>query len=238
MIKLKDLLNETAQIYKNVNDPDSFLKKKGIKWTSKHQPDPYTIVYKDGKKKIAYYEPNSRNRTLQIQVPDIKSKGRVVTALDEKIHNILSGWVISSLSNFSKREGLAKKLLSLNIPKEYKRVPRLNLYRVISVEEKPDKRETINLSKKGVVRSWAYHPFGVEKMADWYDKIKEKGGYKVIIKKPVKNVIICIPTFYNLFPQLSTGSKFDALWASEYEVICKNKNPLITAKPNEWTIMK
>ena len=238
MIKLINLLKEENLIFKKIKDPDSFLQKKGIEWTEKDESDRFETIYKDGKKKVAYYEPKSKNKTLKIVSFKSKDKARNITDLDKQIHEILSEWVISSLSHFNKRDKLAKQLLSLNIPKEYKKVPSSNIYRVINLEEKIEKNDLISLSKKGTARSWAYHPFGIDKMADWYDKIYKNKRYKVIIKKPVKNVIICIPTFYNLFPSLSTGKAFDSLWASEYEVICENKNPLLIAKPNEWEFKK
>lgn len=130
---------------------------------------------------------------------------------DEKIYELISEWIISSLSDSNKRQLIGEELLKLPIKEEYKKVPNNILYRVG------------NSNKKFV--SYTYDYKGIKKMIKWYKIIFNKNVEdEDIITENVDNlnILICIPTFLKL-TRFSSGKKFDAIWKSEYEVISINK---------------
>lgn len=230
-MKLKDLLREATQRIKNVTDPDGELKRLAVRYDRLDKSNRFEWIYKLGKQKVAYYEPGPK--TLLVVVPDQPDVEDEITPLVANIDRLLQAWVISSLDEYSKRDRIAKQLIKLNIPNKYKAVPSSNMWRLVNTDSTGG---TIKLSNKGIVRSWAYHLFGIDKMDDWYNKIYGDQGQKVVIKKPVQNVLICIPTFYSYHEQLLNNRKqYSDLVSSEYEVICYNKGSLLTAKAGEYT---
>jgi len=244
MIKLKDilfeelkksqidLLREATKRVRNINNPNAELKKLGVKYNTLDDSNRFEWVYKLGKKKVAYYQPGPK--TLLIIVPDKAPKEEEITPLVANIDKLLQEWVISSLDDHSKRSRIAKQLIKLNIPSKYKSVPNSTMWRIVNTDSTGG---TIKLSKKGIVRSWAYHLFGIEKMDDWYNKIYGNTGTKAVIKKRVQNVLICLPTFYSYHEQLLKGrNMYSNLISSEYEVICFNRGSLLTAKEGEYTV--
>ena len=132
-----------------------------------------------------------------------------VQPIDKQIYDLLSDWIISSLSDTQVRQEIGKKLEALDIPNEYKQVPSNTLLRV----GKPaDDQKYI---------SYSYDYRGLKKMISWTKKIFNKDIQDSdIIEVPINqvNVLICIPTFFKK-TKLSSGRRFDALWKNEYEVI-------------------
>jgi len=224
-------LNEDVTI-KNVLDPETELKTRNISFTEIDKSDRFVWKIKNGKKKVGFNETGPKWLKLIVNVE--KKNDTEPSELDLKIHDLLSDWVISSLDDYKKRDAIAKTLMSLAIPSEYKEVDSQYIYRLVGLDEIPS--GTFKLSDKGVARSWAYHLFGIEKMRSWYLDIygEDNSDEMIVVKKPVANVIINIPQFYNKYPKLLSGKRHSALVFSEYEVICKNEEPLITVKQNEW----
>ena len=131
---------------------------------------------------------------------------------DKLIYDLVSDWVISSLDDVEKRQEIGRKLLEINIPTKYKEVPNYVLYRV----GKP----------KNKFVSYTYDIKGIKTLSKWYKKIfNKKITDSDIIEEYVRdvNVLICIPTFLKK-TGFSSGKRFDAIWKSEYEVICVNPN--------------
>ena len=131
--------------------------------------------------------------------------------IDKQIYDLLSDWIISSLSDTQKRQEVAASLDKLNIPAEYKEVPADTLMR-IGIPKKDQK-----------YLSYTYDYRGLKKMKSWMKKIFNRdiqdSDIHEIDKSKV-NILICIPTFFKK-SKLSSGRRFDALWKSEYEVIVK-----------------
>ena len=131
---------------------------------------------------------------------------------DKIIYDLVSDWVISSLDDTEKRQKIGEKLLKVNIPKEYKKVPNNTLYRIGEPKNK--------------FVSYTYDYRGIDKMVKWYKKIFNKKVYESdIIVKSVSdvNILICVPTFLKK-TGFSSGRRFDSIWKSEYEVICVNED--------------
>jgi hypothetical protein len=236
--KYKEFVKESLLFESRIKgvDQDSIdktLKDNGIEFDTIDKKDKFVWVIKNGKKKVALYEPSPK--VLNIIDPKKEVINSEPTELDLKIHELLSDWVISSLDDYSKRDKIAKELLKINIPEEYKQIDSRYLYRVVNMDKDPS--SNFKLSKEGIARSWAYHQFGIEKMKNWYLDIYGDEGIFVMVKKPVTNVIICIPNFYNKFPKLLYGKKHSGLVFSEYEVICKNEEPLISVNSREYQIL-
>jgi len=132
-----------------------------------------------------------------------------IQPIDKQIYDLLSNWIISSLSDTQERQEIGKKLQALDIPNEYKQVPSDTLLRV----GKPAN------DQKYISYSYDYR--GLKKMISWMKKIFNRDIQDSdIIEVPINqvNVLICIPTFFKK-TKLSSGRRFDALWKSEYEVI-------------------
>lgn len=225
----ENFLNEER--VKNILNLEQELDLRNIVYTEIDKSDRFVWKIKNLRSVIGTYEPGPKCLNLKdIEVEKIEA---TPDSLDLKIHSLLSDWVISSLDDYSKRDIIAKKLMLLEIPEEYKKVDSQYMYRLIHIDEDNKK---FKLNEKGVAKSWAYHLFGITKMKDWYLDIYGNNQDKkaAVVKKPVTNVIINIPAFYNKFPKLLFGKKHSSLVFSEYELICENKEPLITVNPNEW----
>ena len=93
------------------------------------------------------------------------------------------------------------------------------MFRVISSEKNGLEQILLN---NVPYSSYSYDYRGVKKIISWYKKIFGTEKFLYLIEISVQNVIISIPTFYKLHPELSSGRKFDELWKSEFEVIVKN----------------
>ena len=126
----------------------------------------------------------------------------------KEIDRLLRDWVISSLSAHDKRERTAQALLSMTIDPRYTQVPSDILYRFqLSTDNGSD----------DMIKSWSYTKNGAKKIAEYYDKAGLTGE---IIIKPVSkvNVIICIPTFYQV-TKLFSGRMFMRMVSNEKEVL-------------------
>jgi MarR-like DNA-binding transcriptional regulator SgrR of sgrS sRNA len=133
---------------------------------------------------------------------------------DRQIHQLLSDWIVSSLSDTEKRQQIGYKLEALGIPEEYKTIPSSTLYRVRS-------KNTKSHSSKYV--SYAYDYRGLNKMIKWLKQIfgvKEQDLEVLEVDPNNVNVIICIPTFYKK-TKIFGGKQYEKLWKTEYEVIVK-----------------
>lgn len=133
---------------------------------------------------------------------------------DQQIHQLLSEWVISSLSDTEKRQQIGAKLEEAGIPEEYKVVPSSTLYRVVGRNTKPSKSKYM---------SYAYDIRGLNKMVKWLKQIfniKEDDLSVLKVDPQAVNVLICIPTFYKK-TKIFSGRQYEKLWRSEYEVIIK-----------------
>jgi hypothetical protein len=133
---------------------------------------------------------------------------------DKQINSLLSDWIISSLSDTTKRQEIGAKLEELGIPEEYKQIPSSTLYRVVGKNKKPTTSKYI---------SYAYDTRGLSKMTKWLKQIFniDKNDLEVIEVNPQDvNVLICIPTFYKK-TKIFGGRQFEKLWKTEYEVIVK-----------------
>ena len=225
-----EFLNESR--IKNVTDLEGELETRGVQYTEIDKSDRFVWKIKNSRTVIGTYEPGSK--WLNLKDVEVASVAAEPDSLDLKIHSLLSDWVISSLDDYDKRDSIAKKLMLLKIPSEYKEVESPYMYRLIHIDK--EGKAPFKLDERGEARSWAYHLFGITKMKEWYLDIygKDESKSAAIVKKTVSNVIINIPAFYNKFPKLLFGKKHSSLVFSEYEVICENKEPLITVKPGEW----
>jgi len=133
---------------------------------------------------------------------------------DRQIHQLLSDWIVSSLSDTEKRQQIGYKLEALGIPEEYKTIPSSTLYRVRSKNTKPPSSKYV---------SYAYDYRGLNKMIKWLKQIfgvKEQDLEVVEVDPNNVNVIICIPTFYKK-TKIFGGKQYEKLWKTEYEVIVK-----------------
>jgi hypothetical protein len=133
---------------------------------------------------------------------------------DKQIHSLLSDWIISSLSDTTKRQEIGAKLEKLGIPEEYKQVPSSTLYRVIGKDKKPKSVKYI---------SYTYDTRGLNKMIKWVKQIfrvKEDDLEIIEINSQSVDILICIPTFYKK-TKIFGGRQFEKLWRTEYEVIVK-----------------
>ena len=129
---------------------------------------------------------------------------------DKVIYNLISDWIISSLDDTQKRQKIGERLMQLNIPQEYKYVPSNTVFRVGKSSSK--------------FVSYSYDYKGLKKMINWYKQIfKKTVEDSDIVEKNIDeiSVLICIPTFLKK-TGFSSGKRFDAIWKSEYEVICIN----------------
>ena len=225
-----EFLNESR--IKNVTDLEGELETRGVQYTEIDKSDRFGWKIKNSRTVIGTYEPGPK--WLNLKDAAVASVKAEPDSLDLKIHSLLSDWVISSLDDYDKRNVIAKKLMLLKIPTEYKEVESPYMYRLIHIDK--DDKAPFKLDERGEARSWAYHLFGITKMKEWYLEIygKDESKSAAIVKKPISNVIINIPAFYSKFPKLLFGKKHSSLVFSEYEVICENKEPLITVKPGEW----
>jgi hypothetical protein len=226
----EQFLNESR--IKNVIDLEKELIDRGVQYTEIDKSDRFVWKIKNSKTVIGTYEPSPK--WLNLKDVEVAAVELEPNSLDLKIHSLLSDWVISSLDDYDKRDVIAKKLMLLKIPTEYKEVDSPYMYRLIHIDKEGN--QPFKLDERGVARSWAYHPFGITKMKEWYLDIYGMSESKsaAIVKKQVTNVIINIPAFYNKYPKLLFGKKHSSLVFSEYELICENREPLITVKPNEW----
>jgi len=133
---------------------------------------------------------------------------------DKQINSLLSDWIISSLSDTTKRQEIGAKLEELGIPEEYKQIPSSTLYRVVGKNKKPTTSKYI---------SYAYDTRGLSKMTKWLKQIFNinEDDLEIIEVNPQDvNVLICIPTFYKK-TKIFGGRQFEKLWKTEYEVIVK-----------------
>jgi len=133
---------------------------------------------------------------------------------DKQINSLLSDWIISSLSDTTKRQEIGAKLEELGIPEEYKQIPSATLYRVVGKNKKPTTAKYI---------SYAYDTRGLSKMTKWLKQIFNinEDDLEIIEVNPQDvNVLICIPTFYKK-TKIFGGRQFEKLWKTEYEVIVK-----------------
>ena len=125
---------------------------------------------------------------------------------DEKINKLLSDYIISSLDDYPKRNHIIDQLISIEIPNEYKNVPSTVMFRL----------ETNDTTTSGY-KSFSYDIRGINKIKEFYKKDYNIENFK-IKEYPVKNVLICIPTFYKN-TKIHNGKYFEKMWRSEYEVI-------------------
>lgn len=226
----ESFLNEDR--IKNVLNLEQELELRNVLYTEIDKSDRFVWKIKNSRSVIGTYEPGPK--WLNLKDAKVAQLEATPDLLDLKIHSLLSDWVISSLDDYSKRDIIAKKLITLKIPEEYKKVDNEYMYRLIHINDNDKKK--FKLDERGISRSWAYHLFGITKMKNWYLDIYGTNQDKraAVVKKPVTNVIINIPAFYNKFPKLLFGKKHSSLVFSEYELICENKEPLITVNPGEW----